>query len=91
MTRPRRLLRPVPLRAAQRPLDGIADFNGLPFGEEHEAAPAKASQHSLSDIRAGRVHRNSPRKTFPAERPIFGRFFAIVRAALASLRIGLVS
>jgi hypothetical protein len=27
----------------------------------------------------------------PAERPIFGRFFAIVRAALASLRIGLVS
>jgi hypothetical protein len=27
----------------------------------------------------------------PAERPIFGRFFAIVRASLASLRIGLVS
>jgi hypothetical protein len=27
----------------------------------------------------------------PEERPIFGRFFAIVRAALASLRIGLVS
>jgi hypothetical protein len=27
----------------------------------------------------------------PAERPIFGQFFAIVRAALASLRIGLVS
>jgi hypothetical protein len=27
----------------------------------------------------------------PAERPIFGGFFAIVRAALASLRIGLVS
>ena len=27
----------------------------------------------------------------PGERPIFGRFFAIVRAALASLRIGLVS
>jgi hypothetical protein len=27
----------------------------------------------------------------PAERPIFGRFFAIVRAALASLRIGLAS
>ena len=27
----------------------------------------------------------------PAARPIFGRFFAIVRAALASLRIGLVS
>jgi hypothetical protein len=25
------------------------------------------------------------------EKPIFGRFFAIVRAALASLRIGLVS
>jgi hypothetical protein len=27
----------------------------------------------------------------PAERPILGRFFAIVSAALASLRIGLVS
>ena len=27
-------------------------------------------------------------KDLPAERPVFGRFFAIVRAALASLHIG---
>ena len=55
-------------------VDGIADFNGLPFGEEHEAAPAKASQHSLSDIRAGRVHRNSPRKTCLRKGPFSAGF-----------------
>jgi hypothetical protein len=46
----------------------------LPFGEEHEAAPAKASQHSLSDIRAGRVHRNSPRKTCLRKGPFSAGF-----------------
>jgi hypothetical protein len=40
------------------------------------------------------VTRSPPKlavQDLPAARPIFGGFFAIVRAALASLRIGLVS
>ena len=50
---------------------------------------------SGSQVRALVRQPSSPPKLavedLPAERPIFGRLFGIVRAALASLRIGLVS